>query len=89
MIDNVVKFYSGYIQIQNEEYWDNKILNNSMEPTTELYDQAQSLKEVTQITTRLESFALASSEKITKGATVIGVIPEKENEITQLKKQRQ
>ncbi len=86
MVDNVVKFYSGYIQVQNEEYWDNKTLNNSMEPSQVLLDQVTSVKEVTHVTSRLESFALASSHTITKGAMVSGVVPDKENEITQLKK---
>ena len=37
------------------------------------------------ITSRLESFALVSSEEITKGSLVVGVNPEKENQITLLK----
>ena len=86
MIDNVVKFYSGYIQIQNEEYWDNKTINNSMEPTGELFDIASSIPEISHVTTRLESFALASSVSITRGSMVIGVDPLKENEITELQK---
>ena len=86
MIDNIVKFYSGYIQIQNEEYWDNKTINYAMEPTQELFSTAASVPEVTHITTRLESFALSSSETITRGSMVIGIDPEKENDITELKK---
>lgn len=86
MIDNIVKFYSGYIQIQNEEYWDNKTINYTMEPTQELFTIAESVPEVTYITTRLESFALSSSETITRGSMVIGIDPDKENDITELKK---
>jgi ABC-type lipoprotein release transport system permease subunit len=86
MIDNIVKFYSGYIQIQNEEYWDNKTINYSMEPTDEIFDIANSVPEVTHVTSRLESFALASSETLTRGSLVIGVDPNKENQITELKK---
>ena len=82
MIDNVVKFYSGYIQIQNEEYWENKTINNSMKPTEDLFKIASSMPSVTHVTTRLESFALASSEAITRGSMVIGIDPDKENEIT-------
>ena len=86
MIDNVVKFYSGYIQIQNREYWENKTINNSLEPSKELFDLAYSIREVKNVTSRLESFALASSEKITRGSIVIGVDPVKENDITELQK---
>ena len=31
MIDNVVKFYSGYMQIFTEEYHENKTINNTFE----------------------------------------------------------
>jgi ABC-type lipoprotein release transport system permease subunit len=86
MIDNIVKFYSGYIQIQDEEYWENKTINYAMEPTEQLFELAKSVPEVTQVTTRLESFALASSETLTRGAMVIGINPAKENEITELQK---
>lgn len=86
MIDNIVKFYSGYIQIQNEEYWDNKTINYTMEPIPELFEIANSVPEVTYVTTRLESFALASSETLTRGSMVIGIDPVKENQITELTK---
>ena len=36
MIDNIVKFYSGYIQIHQENYWDNKTINNSFALTDSL-----------------------------------------------------
>ncbi len=42
-------------------------------------------KNVSGVTPRLESFALASSEDITKGCLVVGINPEKENQITSLK----
>ncbi len=86
MIDNIVRFYSGYIQIQHEEYWESKTINNAMEPTPELFEIAASVPEITHVTSRLESFALASSEEITRGAMLIGIDPIKENEITELKK---
>lgn len=86
MIDNIVRFYSGYIQIQHEDYWENKTINYAMEPTEELFQIASSVPEITHVTSRLESFALASSTDITRGAMLIGIDPEKENDITDLKK---
>ena len=86
MIDNVVKFYSGYIQIQNKEYWDKKTLNNSFEINDKLITKIESVKEITFYTERLESFCLASSETITQGALVIGINPDKENDVTNLSK---
>lgn len=86
MIDNIVRFYSGYIQIQHEDYWENKTINYAMEPTEELFQIASSVPEITHVTSRLESFALASSTDITRGAMLIGIDSEKENDITELKK---
>ncbi|MCK4919872.1 MAG: ABC transporter permease [Bacteroidales bacterium] len=86
MIDNVVKFYSGYIQIHEEEYWENKTLYYSFEANEELYTKIESVEGITSYTPRLESFALASSEDITQPVLVMGVDPEKENNLTGLKK---
>jgi ABC-type lipoprotein release transport system permease subunit len=84
MIDNIVKFYSGYIQVQDEEYWDHKTLYYSFDATDELYDKISSVEEITTMTPRLESFALMSSEDVTQPAIVIGVDPEKEDRMTSL-----
>jgi ABC-type lipoprotein release transport system permease subunit len=81
MINNIVKFYSGYIQIQNEDYWETKTINNTFVPTDTLIKRIRSVKEATLFTPRLESFALASSEEITRGSLVIGIDPEKEKAV--------
>ena len=86
MIDNVVKFYSGYIQVQNEDYWDKKTINNSFEINSEIVEKIEAVAEITGYTERLESFCLASSETITQGALIIGINPDKENEVTNLSK---
>lgn len=86
MIRNIVKFYAGYIQIQHKDYWDNKTINNTFEPTDSIYQIVNRNKQVTQYAPRLESFALASSEEMTRGSLVIGIDPEKENKVTGLKK---
>lgn len=82
MIDNVVKFYSGYIQVQEEDYWEHKTLYYSFDVTDELYNKIDSVEQVTLVTPRLESFALASSFDITQPAVIVGIDPEKENRMT-------
>ena len=84
MIDNVVKFYSVYIFIQEEEYWEHKTLYYSFEATDSLYEKINSVEEITLVVPRLESFALMSSEDITQPARVIGIDPEKEDSMTNL-----
>ena len=86
MIDNVVKFYSGYAQIFTEEYHDNKTINNTFELTDSIRIIVENEKEITHFTPRLEYFTLTSSDEITKGAVIIGVDPESENKVTILKK---
>lgn len=85
LIKNVVSFYSGYIQIHSQGYWDERILDNSFEASGAIEKKILQQNNVTTISPRLESFALASSDVVTKGCMVIGVSPERENEITDLK----
>jgi len=86
MIDNVVKFYSGYMQVFTEEYHENKTINNTFEMNDSLRSIIENEKEVTQFTERLEYFALASTDEFTRGSVVIGVDPESENLVTNLEK---
>ena len=86
MIDNIVKFYSGYIQIHNEKYWENKTINNTFERNSELEEKCKAIPEIVNYAPRLEFFALASSEEITRGSMILGIDPVKENEITEIGK---
>ena len=84
MINNIVKFYSGYIQIHQKDYWETKSINDIFTPTDSLYQTINSVDGITSYTTRLESYSLISSGENTKGAAVMGIDPEKENAITNL-----
>jgi len=82
MIDNFVESYSGYIQVQHDDFWEKRSINNTIEFTDSLQQKISDTKNVKAVFPRLESFALASSGNSTKGAIVMGIIPEKENEMT-------
>ena len=84
MIDNVVGFYSGYIQIHHPEYWDNKTIDYTFTPDDSLYQVLKDSPSVTSYVPRLESFTLMSFGNNTKGAALIGVDPEKEDKMTNL-----
>ncbi len=86
MINNVVKFYSGYMQIFTEDYHENKTINNTFVYTDSLKQIIENEPTITQFTSRLEYFSLASSENLTKGSVIIGIDPEGENKVTELKK---
>ena len=82
MVEIVVKFYSGYMQIHKEDYWENKSINNVFEYDQALVDQLKAHREVDFVIPRLESFGLASSEELTRGAAVFGIVPTVENQLT-------
>ncbi len=86
MISNVVKFYSGYLQLFTEEYHENKTINNTFILNDSIKSILDNEKGITHYTKRLEYFSLASSDEITKGSVIIGVDPSGENEVTGLKK---
>jgi len=86
MVENMVRFYSGYIQIQNEKFKENPSVNNSFKDDEELLRQIEKNKLITQYTLRIESFALASTGEKSYGAIVFGIIPEMEENISQLSK---
>jgi ABC-type lipoprotein release transport system permease subunit len=86
MIDNVVKFYSGYAQVFDSAYHDNKTINNTMELTDSIRQMVQETDGVTHTASRLEYFALASSEEITKGAMILGIDPVQERYVTDVAK---
>ena len=86
LIKNVVSFYTGYAQVHKQGYWDEQILENSFEANTVTEQKILRTKNITGITPRLESFALASAADITKGCMVTGIRPQQENEITALQK---
>src|SRR6056297_2927216 len=86
MIKNVVKFYSGYLQVQDTAYWEERTLENSMEIAPALKKQIEQINDVTLVSDRLESFALAANHKHSKPAMVLGIEPEAENRITAISK---
>lgn len=86
MVDNVVKLYSGYAQVFTEDYHENKTINNTFELTDSIINIVSEIKEVTHTAPRLEYFALASSEEITKGAMIMGIDPVREDKITEVSK---
>ncbi len=84
MIENSVKFYSGYLQVQDTAFWDERTLENSLQLSPELKTQLEQIKDVTLISHRIESFALAANHLKSKPAIVMGIEPEAEDHITNI-----
>ncbi|HWB63941.1 MAG TPA: ABC transporter permease [Chitinophagales bacterium] len=85
MINNVVGFYTGHIQVHKKGYWDEKSIDNSFVPTDTIYNIINSGHDVSAVTPRFESFALASAQEQTKGTMVAGIEPAGEDKVTNLK----
>ena len=85
LVKNVVGFYTGYIQVHKKGYHDEQVLENSFPASVLTENQILERENISALTPRLESFALASSQDITKGCMIAGISPDAENRITSLK----
>lgn len=82
MIANAAEFYTGYIQIHQNGYWDDKTIDNTFSYSDELLGKIQLTKGVEAAVPRVESFALAAHNNKTRGAMILGVDPVRENTLT-------
>jgi len=82
MYKNVIESYTGYIQIQQKDFWDEKIVDNSFAYDQSLENRVLADQNVVTTIPRFESFALASSGPKTKGVLVMGIDPEKEAQLS-------
>lgn len=84
MEEGVVLSYFGYAQIHSQGYWDEQSIDKSFDPKP-VQTALKDVSEITGFTPRLESFALASYGTATKGSLVLGIDPEEEHKMSQLK----
>jgi len=84
LINNMVGYYTGYVQVHKAGYWDEQNLDNSFRESASLEDSIKQVENISGITPRLESFALAASGDLTKGVMVVGIDPQRENNTTTL-----
>lgn len=85
MIETAVRFYTGYIQIHQDGYWEDQTIDNSFSYDQSLLKQVADVAGVKQVVPRVESFALASFGQKTKGGLVVGIDPELEDSLTRYK----
>lgn len=85
MYKSTIETYSGYLQLQHENWWDDKTVDHSFSFTPEIKDLLLDDENVQDIIPRIESFALAYGEVVSKGAIVMGIDPDKEQLLSDLK----
>lgn len=82
MIENAARFYTGYIQVHQNGYWDDKVIDNVFTTNDQLENIVANAQGVEAVVSRVESFALAAYETKTKGSMILGIDPEKEKLLT-------
>jgi ABC-type lipoprotein release transport system permease subunit len=86
LLDNMTSFQTGYIQIQDYRYQDEPSPDNAFLYSDSLEQEILSSHEdINYLIPRIESFMLAAGEEITRGALVIGIDIEKEDQFNQLR----
>jgi ABC-type lipoprotein release transport system permease subunit len=78
MFRNVIESYTGYIQIQHEDFKDEPSVDNVFEYTQNLERTIKDNPNVSETVPRFESFALASAGTLTQGVMVLGIDPVRE-----------
>ncbi len=86
MIDNVVKTYSGHVQIQHPDYNENKTINNVFDQSKGLVDSVRNIEHVEAAVPRLKSYTLISNGDKTRGGMLLGIAPKEEERLTGVSK---
>lgn len=86
MIDTAARFYMGYAQIHQEGYWNDKSINKLMTDSKDTRDKILSDNNVSGAFGRLETYAMAATDTLTKGVMVVGTEPEGEDQLSNLSK---
>ena len=84
MIENAVGSFTGYVQVHQKDYWEDKTLDNGIDINDTLLQQIKSTSNVDGVNLRLESFSLASFKQKSKVTMVMGIEPDLENKMLKL-----
>lgn len=85
LVKNAVNFYTGYIQVHKKNYWDERILDNTILMSDTALAVLNRNKQIQYASPRLESFVLASFNEKTTGCFLSGIDTEKESRMISLK----
>lgn len=85
-IENIVRMVSGHIQIHAAGYWDDQVIDNIFVADPPMIDSIRQIPEVEYVLPRLQYFAFASSGVVTRESIIIGMLPNEEEPIQQLRK---
>lgn len=84
LFGNIIESYSGYIQVQHEDYFDEPVIDNVFASNKSLENLLTEDENVKGLIPRFESYALSSSGSRSKGVLVLGIDPEKEAKLSDI-----
>lgn len=86
MIDNMARFHTGFIQLQDSRFEEEPSLDNAFELDQELLETVQSAHSgIDFLVPRIETFMLAASDAHTRGAMVMGIETDQEHQLNELR----
>jgi ABC-type lipoprotein release transport system permease subunit len=85
-LDNSTRLYSGYIQLQEAGFAENKSIDFVLPADDSFVEKVRSVDGITHVVPRIESFALAAAGDQSKGVLVLGISPDQENDYSHLSK---
>ena len=77
-MDNLLRTQVGHIEIHRQGYWEEKSIDNYMTMDAAMIEQLRTLPHITNVSPRVETFAMISSDKTTKGVGIVGIDPSQE-----------
>jgi ABC-type lipoprotein release transport system permease subunit len=82
MIQLLIESYSGYLQVQQADYFDDPSIDNAFRPSAACMQKIRNTPNVKVAVPRIESFALASTGTLSKGVVVTGISPREERSMS-------
>ncbi len=79
MVRDGIRALPGHVQIHHPAYRDDPTISNSMMPPNDRLVSALDSEQVVAWTTRVRVPAVVSSERDTRGVTLVGIDPDREN----------
>ncbi len=84
MIDNMTRFHTGYIQVQDHRFEEESSLDNAFYYRQDLSSRIVRNESVDYTIPRIETFMLAAGAEITRGAFVLGIDADREDRLNNL-----
>lgn len=85
MVENMTRFHTGTLQVQDVRFEDEPSLDNAFHYDQALSGRISGAAAVAFTVPRIETFMLAAGDEVTRGAYVLGIDPESEHRLNDLR----